>query len=192
MMPADSPALAAIRAELRERAGPDYKLPNLYRVIGIAPQMLRAWLDFAWPLRLEAQSERRLRELMILRGAQVCEVRYEWAHHVPMALQAGVSLEQIRALGSWRQASCFDARERAVLRLAEELSGGPGASESCLAELRVAGFPEDQLVELVLTASFYVCVARFLASMAVELEPGYERYLDAGACRLPQDFAAEA
>ena len=54
-----------------------------------------------------------------------------------------------------------------------------------------AGFTDEERVELVLTASFYVCVARVLASMAVDLEPGYERYLDAGACRLPPGFSAD-
>ena len=38
-------------------------------------------------------------------------------------------------------------------------------------------WPDDAaVVELVLTASFYVCVSRFLQSMDVELEPGYEAY----------------
>jgi alkylhydroperoxidase family enzyme len=190
MLPArpEGVELESILAELRAIRGPDFELPNLYRILSISPPMFRAWIDFAWPLRLKAKSDRLLRELLILRAAQVCKVRYEWAHHVPMALEAGVTVDQLRGLELWREAACFDPKERGVIRLAEEVAVGPGASEEAVADLRALGFPDDQVVELVLTASFYICVARFLASMDVELEPGYERYLDDGACRLPGGF----
>ena len=166
----DDPELAAMFDEVRARG---WQVPNLYRVIGHAPRMLRAWLDFAWPLRLDAQVSRRMRELLILRGAQVSGTRYEWVHHVPMALAAGVTECQIEALGNdWAQSSAFDERERAVLRLADEVTRGPGASADCIAGLRRQGFSDAELIELTLTASFYVCVSRFLQSMDVPLEGG--------------------
>lgn len=184
-----SPPLSSILADLKHLAGPDFEFPNLYRVMGHAPQMLRAWVDFAWPLRLQATTGRNLRELLILRGAQVADARFEWAHHVPMALAAGVSREQIASLPTWQQASCFNARERAALRVAEEVTLGPGASEQGIRGLTDAGFPEAEIVELVLTASFYVCVARFLSSMDMPIEPEYLKYLDDGECRLAADSA---
>lgn len=163
----DNPTLAAMFDEVRARG---VRVPNLYRVIGHAPAMLRAWLDFAWPLRLEATTSRRLRELLILRGAQVSGAHYEWVHHTTMALAAGVTQAQIDALANWRDAGCFDATERAVIRLAEEVTIGPAASAESIEALREAGFDEAGIVELTLTASFYVCVSRFLQSMQVELE----------------------
>jgi alkylhydroperoxidase family enzyme len=148
-------------------------VPNLYRVIGHAPAMLRAWLDLAWPLRLHAKTSRRIRELLILRGAQVSGTRYEWAHHVPMALAAGVAQAQVDALGDdWPACPLFDEPEKAVLRLADEVTRGPAASEDCIAALR-RHFADAEVVELTLTASFYVCVSRFLRSMDVDLEEGY-------------------
>ena len=163
----EDPALAAMFDEVRARG---VRVPNLYRVIGHAPAMLRAWLDFAWPLRLEATTSRRLRELLILRGAQVSGAHYEWVHHTAMGLAAGVTQAQIDALERWRDADCFDATERAVIRLAEEVTIGPAASAEAIEALREAGFDEAGIVELTLTASFYVCVSRFLQSMEVELE----------------------
>jgi len=172
MIPAqpEDPALAAMFEEVRARG---IRVPNLYRVIGHAPAMLRAWLDFAWPLRLDARTPRRLRELLILRGAQVSGAHYEWVHHTSMALTAGVTQEQIDSIADWENAACFDAQERAVLRLAQEVTAGPAASAECIAALREQGFDEAAIVELTLTASFYVCVARFLLSMEVELEDGH-------------------
>jgi alkylhydroperoxidase family enzyme len=164
----EEPALAAMFDEVRARGVP---VPNLYRVLGHAPPMLRAWLDLAWPLRLHATSERRIRELLILRGAQVSGTSYEWVHHVPMALAAGVTQAQVDALGDdWDHCASFSDREKAVLRLADEVTRGPGASAGCIAALAQQGFSDTEIVELTLTASFYVCVSRFLESMDVELE----------------------
>jgi alkylhydroperoxidase family enzyme len=161
------PALAAMFDEVRARGIP---VPNLYRIIGHSPLMLRAWLDFAWPLRLQPKTPRRLRELLILRGAQISGAHYEWVHHVPMALTAGVLQAQIDALADWATSPLFSEKERAVLRLAEEVTRGPGASADCIDALAHSGFGPGAIVELTLTASFYVCVSRFLQSMDVPLE----------------------
>jgi alkylhydroperoxidase family enzyme len=147
-------------------------VPNLYRVMGNAPDMLRAWLDFAWPLRLHAKTTRRLRELMILRGALVSGTAYEWTHHVPMALAAGVTQAEIDGIASWPSIASFTPAEKAAIRLAEEVTQGPAASAACMEDLK-AHFNSEEIVELVLTASFYVCVGRFLKTMDVQLEPGY-------------------
>ena len=169
MVPADpaDPALKAMFDEVRARG---IQVPNLYRVIGLSPPLLRAWLDFAWPLRLHAKTPRKIRELLILRGAQVSETEYEWAHHVQMALAAGVTQGQIDALDAWEHSELFTPQEKAVIRLAEEVTRGPAASPDCIESLKRHGFDDAGVVELTLTASFYVCVSRFLKSMGVELE----------------------
>ena len=64
------------------------RVPNLYRTLGHQPDILRGWVDLAWSLRLKAGTSRRVRELIILKGARVSETEYEWVHHVPMALEA--------------------------------------------------------------------------------------------------------
>jgi alkylhydroperoxidase family enzyme len=148
---------------------------NLYRVLGNAPAILRAWVDFAWALRLDAKTPRDLREMMILRGAQIAGAAYEWAHHYPMALAAGVPEQKIHALANWRDGNLFTVEERACLRLTEEIAAGGAASAEAVEELK-AYFDPEAVVELTLTASFYVCVSRFLESMGVDIEPDYERY----------------
>ena len=165
----DDPALRAMYDEVRAQG---IQIPNLYRVIGLAPPMLRAWLDFAWPLRLEAKTSRKIRELLILRGAQVSATTYEWTHHHRMALTAGVTQAQIDALALWQNSALFNPQEQAVLRLAEEVTRGPAASAACIEALK-PHFSSAEIVELTLTASFYVCVSRFLQSMEVDLEPGF-------------------
>lgn len=174
--PAD-PQAGALFDEVRQARGPDFPMPHLYRVLATAPAMFRGWLDFAWPLRQNAHTPRPLRELLILRGAQISGTAYEWAHHVPMALEAGVSQAQIDALADWQASALFDGPQRAVLQLADEVTRGPAASHATVQQLKQSGFDDAAVVELVLTASFYVCVGRFLQSMDIELEPGYDTLL---------------
>lgn len=151
--------------------------PNLYQTLGNAPKMLKAWIDMAWPLRLDAKTPRRIRELMIMRGAQITGAAYEWAHHWPMALACGVTEEELRSLSRWRTGPHFDERERAALAFADEVMSHGDASDAAFDALR-RHFTSEEIVELTLTATFYVNVARVLRVLRIEVEPGYRRYLE--------------
>lgn len=170
----DDPKLKAMFDEVTARWP---RVPNLYRVLGHSPDMLRGWLDLAWSLRLNATTPRRTRELMILRGARMTQTAYEWAHHVPMALEAGVTQAEVDALMagdmSGDGADTFTEAEVAALQLATEVTDGPAASPSCMANLKQY-YTDAEVIELVLTASFYVCVGRTLKSLNVPLEDGYD------------------
>ena len=150
------------------------QVPNLYRVLGHAPDMLRGWLNLAWSLRLNAQTSRRVRELMILHSARMTETAYEWAHHMPMALEAGVTQAEVDALMAGNVAETLSEAERAALQLAEEVTAGPAASEDCLTNLK-QHYSDAEVIELVLTATFYVCVGRTLKSLDVPLEANYDK-----------------
>lgn len=143
----------------------------LYRALANAPLLLRSYNVLAQSLRHDTVTDRRLRELVILRTAQLTESVYEWSHHVPMATAAGVPVEQIDELASWERSSAFDERERAALRCAEEVHT-LGVTDETFAELeRVLGTTEA--IEIVVTASFYQAVARMLQALDVEIEPAY-------------------
>ena len=82
----------------------------LYRVLAHSPLMLRAYAGLARGLRYEAQTPRALRELMILRTAQLTGSDYEWAHHRAMARRRRACAdEKVAALAALaRRASAFD------------------------------------------------------------------------------------
>src|SRR5207248_536351 len=75
---------------------------NLYRVLGHHAHLLSAWIEFAYTLRRDCTTPRTLRELMILRGAQLEGSAYEWHQHRRWARQQGVPPEQIEDLFFWR------------------------------------------------------------------------------------------
>src|SRR4051812_42298315 len=77
--------------------------PNLYRALGNHPKLAAAWTEFSKVLRHATPPPRSLRELVILRGAQLMRWEYEWAQHLPMARKSGVRDEQIGELAGWRK-----------------------------------------------------------------------------------------
>jgi alkylhydroperoxidase family enzyme len=125
------------------------KQVNLYRSLSHAPDLLRAWIDFAWALRGHDTTSRRLRELCILRTASLHHSQYEWHQHRRMAREVGVTDYQVAELEMWRTSDAFDDEERAAL---------------------ARHFDHAQRVELTVTAAFYAMVPRILDALRVPVE----------------------
>jgi 4-carboxymuconolactone decarboxylase len=163
-----SPAVPLLDLDAGQRAQLDSVgagTSNLYRALANHPVLLRAWVDFAWTLRSQAQTPRALRELMILRCAQHAGSRYVWGDHLAMAREAGIDQPRIDALDDWRSFDGYDDSERAVLALVDEVVVGAVTDET-IDDLR-ARFSPASIVELVLTASFYVMVPRVVDGLRV-------------------------
>ena len=141
---------------------------NLYRALGNHPALTAAWTEFANAIRHDSRTPRALRELMILRTAQIVRSEYEWAHHLKMARAAGLPDEKITALAGWRTSKLFDAKERAALALTEGVMGC-NVTDEIHAEVK-RHFSDAEFVELSLTAGFYAMVSRMLDAMRVELD----------------------
>jgi alkylhydroperoxidase family enzyme len=141
---------------------------NLYRSLAHAPGLLRAWMDFAWLLRGHTATSRRLRELMILRTAQLHHSPYEWHQHRRMAREEGVTETQVAELEMWRTSTAFDECEKAALALTDAIVAGAVPPE-IIAEVD-RHFAYDQRVELTVTAAFYSMVPRILDALGVPIE----------------------
>lgn len=164
------PATRALFEGMVQRGG---KVPDLYRLLANAPELLQAWTDLAWPLRAVDHAGRALRELLIMRTAQLTGARYEWAHHWPLAVAAGVTEDELHALADWRSSRLFTAEQRAALGLADEMVRDGHPSDAAFAPVREL-FDDKAVIQIALTVAFYVCVARFAGAFELDLEPGYE------------------
>jgi 4-carboxymuconolactone decarboxylase len=153
--------------------------PNLYKALANHPRLVAAWAEFSKTLRHDTRTPRALRELVILRGAQLMRSEYEWAQHLPMARKAGVSEAQIQNLPAWSTSAHFDAREKAALALGEAVTRG-AVSDEVYAEA-ARHFDHHDYVEIALVAAFYAMVGRMLDAMGVQLEAEVRGY----APRLP-------
>lgn len=160
----DSARLERIFGRFAERGA---EVPQLYQLLANAPAMLEAWIGLAWPLRAAATTPRALRELLILRIAQLTGASYEWQAHEPFAREFGVREAQIAELAEWTASDQFDETERSALAAADELTASGELSDDAFGSL-AQRFDPGELVELILTISFYCCVSRVLKAIGLE------------------------
>ncbi|HEX4865930.1 MAG TPA: carboxymuconolactone decarboxylase family protein [Acidimicrobiales bacterium] len=143
----------------------------LYRTLAGVPWLLEAYNGLAVALRREPTLGRALRELVILRGSQLTGSDYEWTHHRPMAVAAGVAEEKITRLHGWRSSDLFEARERAALNCLESVHTVDLDDETFESVRRM--FSEQEAIELIAVCAFYEMVARFIQALGVTVEAAY-------------------
>lgn len=143
---------------------------NLYRLIANHPQLLSLWTEFAWALRNGCITPREVRELVILRTAQLLRSPYVWHPHVRHAEDAGVDSAKVNDLGHWRESARYSAAERAALSFAEDLLAG-SVSDGTANELSNHFAPVER-VELALTIAFYEMVARVADALGAAPDEG--------------------
>jgi 4-carboxymuconolactone decarboxylase len=164
-------ALAAIYDRVR---GTVRQVPKLYQALANAPVLLDGWITFAWSLRQDAESNRALRELAILRVAQLTHSDYVWRSHWRLALAAAVDAAKLDALDRWADSGLFTGTERAVLRMTDELIIDATVGDDTWAALSAAA-DDREIVELVMTAAWYSCVARIASGLAIPPEDSHAR-----------------
>ncbi|HJU48094.1 MAG TPA: carboxymuconolactone decarboxylase family protein [Gaiellaceae bacterium] len=141
---------------------------SLYRALANAPALLQAYSVLARSLRHDADTDRGLRELVILRTAQLTGSSYAWAHHVPMATAAGISEAQIAALGSFEADALFDETQRAALRAADAVHALAVDDETYDALAGALG--ARGALEVLMTAAFYASVVRLVQALDLDVE----------------------
>ena len=71
----------------------------------------------------------------------------------------------------------LDARAKAVLKAAGEMTSALAVSDATFAELK-KGFDNERLTDLVINMAFYNAVVRYLGTLQIDVEPEYQPYLD--------------
>jgi alkylhydroperoxidase family enzyme len=152
---------------------------NLHRLLVHSPVGTRAWHKFAHFIRHESRLDPRLRELAILQVGYLERSPYEYSHHIKIGREFGVSDDDIRAIADETagRASRLDPLGKAVLRAAREMTHGLSISERTFQELHHS-LDNECLMDLVLTIAFYNSVVRILATLQIDVEDEYQKYLD--------------
>ena len=168
------------RGEAGEQAQPLYDrlqaerrtpTPNIFLALAHAPDQLDAFLSYANSLRA-CELGPRLRELLILTVGHVTGCHYEVAHHQSYALAAGLTPAQVAAVPHFETAELFDDFERAVMRLAKEFSSGSHVSQEVWDGVATQ-LTTRQMVQLILTLTWYVSGALMMRVLDLDLEEGY-------------------
>jgi alkylhydroperoxidase family enzyme len=148
---------------------------DIFRALANAPGLMMAHRALPQALRGRENCPPALRELAVLRLAQLVGSAYEWSHHRPMALDAGVTADQAAALAAWHESAVFSTTERLVLAAAEaihEMAVTDGLFSALEAELGRTG-----ALELIVVVSQYEAVARIIQALGVEVEADHQHHL---------------
>lgn len=152
---------------------------TLHRALVHSPKGARAFLGLGKFIRHESRLDPRLRELAILQVGYLARSPYEYSHHIKIGREFGVSDADIRGMIDETESrpSGLDALTRLVLKAAREMTTGLAVSDATFETLR-KHFDHERLVDLVMTIAFYCGVVRLLATLQIDVEDEYHRYLD--------------
>ena len=139
---------------------------HLYQMLLHSPPVAQGWLSYLTAIRQQSTLSGVVREMVIIRVAQINRAPYEADQHIPIALKEGVPAEKLDALEHWADSPLFDATERAVLAYTDAMTRDVQVDDAVFASVAKA-FEPQQLVELTATIAAYNMVSRFLEALQI-------------------------
>ncbi|PVB33049.1 carboxymuconolactone decarboxylase family protein [Mycobacteroides abscessus] len=127
-----------------------------------------AWASYVLSTRNSLSA--RQREIVVLRVGFLCKSGYEWAQHVLIGRDAGLTESEIADIKSG-SVSSWAGDDQVLLQASDELFNHQFVSARTWGRLRET-FSEVQCMDVIFTAGTYVLVSMFLNSAGVQLEEG--------------------
>jgi alkylhydroperoxidase family enzyme len=159
--------------EVWQRAGQEIPdVLHLVRLWAWSPWLQEQHQRLGHTLHNRTSLDRRLKELAIVRVCTRNYSAYELFHHVPLALDSGLTRAEIAAIQSftWPDAECLSEEQRACLQYVDEFDAGRGVQLETVRRLK--GFLDaGQIVAISLQAGYWSCNARFTKTLQAEFEP---------------------
>ena len=142
---------------------------HLYQMLLHSVPLAEGWLEFMTAVRQKLALPGALRELVIMRVAQLNRAPYEAQQHEPIAIEEGVTPAQLAALPQWAASAAFSATERAVLQLCDTMTQQVQVPRATLLAVQ-QHLGNQQTVELVATVASYNMVSRFLEALHIHAD----------------------
>ncbi len=164
---------------LASRVGADGKVLNLYSTMVANPRLYEAWLAFMGYIFGDTGLKPRTREMLILRTGWLWNAEYEYAHHRPLGVRAGLTDAEVDRVAAGPKAAGWTEEEAAVLTAADELRREAFITDTTWATLSKTMTP-NQIIELVYTVGGYGMTAVAIRTLGIETEPGLKGFPAAG------------
>jgi alkylhydroperoxidase family enzyme len=142
---------------------------NLSLTQAHAPKIAKAQNTVAFALRFDAVTPRSLRELAIMRTAQIAGSQYELNQHTPMMKMCGYSEQQIKDIATWQKSTLFDEKQRALLAYVEQMAHGGDVDDPTFANLSKQ-FSAQEIMEITFTVSNYYGTALLTRALRIQIE----------------------
>ena len=166
-------ALAALmppnaRHPLPERDPSRPKGLNILGTLAQHPELATAYHTFNGHILFATTLSLRQRELLVLRVAALRDAEYEWAQHVVLAGDVGISDEEVERVAAGPDAG-WEPFEAALLRAADELVADARIADDTWAVL-AGQLDHRQLMDLIFTVGAYDVLAMLMRSAGMELD----------------------
>ncbi|MCG5440999.1 carboxymuconolactone decarboxylase family protein [Micromonospora foliorum] len=143
---------------------------NFFRVMANAETAFPDWMRWGGTLLTNLALDPLLRELAILRVAQLSDISYEWVQHTPIARSVGATDEMIHALGRDEIGDdCFTSGQRIVLRFTTEVVRDVRPPDDTVIVL-TGLLPPREVVELLMVIGQYMMIARVAAVADLDVD----------------------
>jgi alkylhydroperoxidase family enzyme len=140
---------------------------NLICTFACYPELARAYLAFNAHVQYATTLPARQRELVILRVAVRTKSEYEWAQHVPMGADVGLTPEELSDIVAGPGSPAWESLDQSVLYAVDELLDCASVSNATWANL-ARHWEERQIMDLVFTVGAYQTLAMALRSFEIE------------------------
>ena len=148
---------------------------NVFKMIANAETTFRPLVRLGSAILAQQKLSPKLRELAILRVANLSGCRYEWLQHVSLAMLMGATRSQVDAIEKGTiHSECFDPVDQIVLEFSSEVIRDVRCSDAMLARIRAHLSPQE-IVELVIAIGYYMMIARVCETTGVDIEPPSEQ-----------------
>lgn len=138
------------------------------------PALARAFFTFNGHVLMATTLSERQRELLVLRVATLRQSSYEWAQHVYMGRDAGLTDEEIGRIAWGPNAPYWTPVEAALLRAADELIGDGAISKPTWAAL-ASELCSQQLLDVIFTVGAYETIAWMMRSFDLDFDDELNR-----------------
>jgi alkylhydroperoxidase family enzyme len=142
---------------------------NILGAFAHHPALARAFFTLNGHLLRATTLTERHRELIIIRIAVRKKSSYEWAQHVFMARDAGLTDLEISGIAWGSTAPLWDELDAAVLRAVDELDGDGRIADPTWAVL-AKHLDVPQIFDLIFTAGSYAMLAWMVETLGIELD----------------------
>lgn len=146
--------------------------PAIFLILARNRRLFWGWLHFAGRLMPGGRLPRRETELVILRVATLTGCEYEFTHHARLGARAGIGPADLERVIVGPDADGWNARERLLLTVTDELHHRRDLSDATWSLLRDE-FDERTCLEVLLLVGHYEMLATTL--MTLRLQPDRER-----------------
>lgn len=143
---------------------------NILGTLAHHPELTRAFHTLTGHVLFGSTLEPRQRELLVLRVAAVRRAEYEWAQHVVLGGDAGLTPAEIDRVAEGPAAEGWSALDRAMVRAVDELLADAEVQDDTWAALVDGGLGDRQCMDLVFTVGTYDVLAMAMRSFGVELD----------------------